>query len=95
MVGRGVTTIVGDMIERFNIAKEVDRILAGSQEESLRILPALAGEFMADDDPVSLADLRDALAHHVLQQRPNHDVANAVLAMLRTHALQQAAHFNH
>lgn len=82
------------MAERFNVAREVDRTLGQPPEHALRVLPALAGELMADGDEVSLSDLREALAQHVLHRRPNHPVANAVLAMVRTHALQQAAHFN-
>lgn len=80
------------MSERFNVAREAVRSLEGSPTRALEILPALAGEVMASTDPVLLIDLREALAQHVLNQRENHEVANAVLAMLRTHAMQQRAH---
>jgi hypothetical protein len=83
------------MAERFNVAKEVERTLDDRPNDALRILPTLAGELMADGDEVALQDLRDALARRVLHRRPNHEIANAVLAMVRTHAIQQAAHFNH
>ena len=82
------------MAERFNVAKEVEQTLEGPPDLALRILPAMAGEMMADADEVALLDLRNALAHQVLRRGTNHDIANAVLAMLRTHSMQQAAHFN-
>ena len=83
------------MAERFNVAKEVERSLDASREHALRILPGLAGDLMADSDEVALLELRNALAQHVLHRRANDDVANSVLAMLRTHAMHKAAHFNH
>lgn len=82
------------MTERFNVGKEVDRILSGTQDDALRILPALAGDAMADGDRVIIDDLREALAQQVFRRGPNHEVANAVLAMMRTHAIHEAAHFN-
>ena len=82
------------MQERFNIAKEVDAALKDSPERALQILPALAGEILAADDPVSVADLADALGIHVLRRASNHQVASAVLAMMRTYAIGNAGHFN-
>ncbi len=82
------------MAERFNIAKEVDVALRDSPERALLILPALAGEILAAGDPVSVADLADVLGMYVLRREPNHHVASAVLAMLRTYAVGNAAHFN-
>ncbi len=80
------------MGQRFNVAKEVVHALDGEAERALQILPALAGEIMAGGDEVMLTELREAMAQHVLHQRPNHEIANAVLAMVRTYSLHQKAH---
>lgn len=80
------------MSDRFNVARDAVGALEGATTRALEILPALAGEIMASGDEVMLIDLREALAQHVLHQRNNHEIANAVLAMLRTYALQQRAH---
>ncbi len=80
------------MAQRFNVAKEVVRALDGEPERALQILPALAGEIMADGDDVMLTGLRESLAQHVLHQRDNHEIANAVLAMVRAYRLHQNAH---
>lgn len=86
--------MIDTMAERFNVAKEVARLLTGEPDEVLRVLPAMAGDIMADGDEVAIADLREALAQHVLHRGPNHEVAYAVLAMLRTHAMREKAQFN-
>lgn len=83
------------MTERMNVAREVRQLLAGTPEEALEILPAFAGELLADGDPVAISDLKDALGLHVFQRGPNQLVADAVLAMVRTYAIGQAAHFSH
>jgi hypothetical protein len=79
--------------ERFNVAREVRGALEGTPERALQILPALAGEILAGGDVVAVADLRDALGLHVLNDGTNHQVADAVLAMVRTYGITAAAHF--
>lgn len=80
------------MNTRFNVAKEVERALAGEPERALQILPALAGEILAGGDDVMVIDLREAVGQHVFHRRRNHEIANAVLAMIRTYTLHQRAH---
>ena len=81
--------------ERFNIAREVNAALTGTAERALLVLPALAGEILAGDDQVSISELKDALSMYQLQQLPNHQIAEAVLAMVRSYTIHQAAHFNY
>jgi hypothetical protein len=81
--------------ERMNVAREVRDLLSGSAEEALEILPAFAGEVLAAGDPVAISDLKKALGMHLLQRGPNPAVADAVLAMVRTYTIGQAAHFSH
>lgn len=81
------------MSDRFNVGREVRRTLAGSAVQALEILPALAGELLASNDVVTIAELKDALSRCVLEQGPNHDIAEAVLAMVRTYTISQAPRF--
>lgn len=83
------------MTERFNISREISKALADSAEQAWLILPALAGEVLAGGDPVSVSELKDALGWYVFRQLPNHRIADAVLSMVRTHTIDQAARFNH
>lgn len=83
------------MTERMNVAREVRQLLAGTPEEALLVVPAFAGEILAGGDPVAITDLKDALGIHVLQRGQNELVAEAVLAMVRTYTIGQAAHFSH
>lgn len=83
------------MIERMNVGREVRQLLAGTAEEALEILPAFAGELLASGDPVAISELKDALGIYVFERGPNHPVADAVLAMVRTYTIGQAAHFSH
>lgn len=53
------------------------------------VVAAFAGEIMAADDPVDLADLADALSAEVLADRSTADVAEAVLAMVRTYSMRR------
>ena len=82
------------MTERISMAREVNAALADSPERALLILPALAGETLASGDPVLISELKDALGLYVVHQLANHQIADAVLAMVRTHTIHQAAHFN-
>lgn len=59
----------------------------------MRVLPALAGEILASGDRVAAADLTDALGIWVLERGRNHRVAEAVLAMVRAHAIGSGAHY--
>jgi len=78
-----------------NVAREVRRTLAGTPQQALEVLPAFAGELLAGADPVSISELKDALGIYVFERSPNHAVADAVLAMVRTYTIGQAAHFSH
>jgi hypothetical protein len=81
--------------ERMNVAREVRQLLEGTPEDALEILPAFAGELLAQGDPVAISDLKDALGIHVIQRGQNRLVAESVLAMVRTYMIGQAAHFSH
>lgn len=83
------------MTERMNVAQEVRRTLAGTPRQALEVLPAFAGELLATGDPVAISDLKDALGIYVFERGQNHAVADAVLAMVRTYTIGQAAHFSH
>ena len=83
------------MTERLNVAREVRRTLDGTAHQALEVLPAFAGELLAGGDPVAIIELKDALGIHVFERGPNHAVADAVLAMVRTYTIGQAAHFSH
>ena len=83
------------MTERLNIAREVRRMLAGTSREALEVLPAFAGELLAGGDDVSISDLKDALGIYVFERGPNHAVADAVLAMVRTYTIGEFANFSH
>jgi hypothetical protein len=76
--------------DRINVHREVRRTLIEDEATSLRILPALAGELLASGDEVDVADLKDALGRHLLHEGPNPDVAEAVLAMVRTYTMRQS-----
>lgn len=78
-----------------NVGREVRRLLAGTPEEALEVLPAFAGELLAGADQVAVTELKNALGIHVLERGPNHAVADAVLAMVRTYTIGRAAHFSH
>lgn len=82
------------MSGRLNVAREVRRTLEGTPRHSLEVLPAFAGELLADGDPVAISELKDALGIYVYERGPNHAVADAVLAMVRTYTIGQAAHFS-
>jgi len=82
------------MTERFNVAREVRNALADTPERALEILPALAGEILASADPVTITDLKDSLGIYVFDRGPNHEIADAVLAMVRTYTINAAARFS-
>jgi hypothetical protein len=84
----------GVMPERFNVAREVDAALAGDRATALAVLAALAGELLATADESDLRDLKDALGQHTLQRGPNRVVADAVLAMVRSYSIGEAADYN-
>ncbi len=75
------------------IQAEVRRILASETEQALTVLPSFAGEILATGDEADLHDLKDALGLHVLHERINLDVAEAVLAMVRTYSIRSRAHY--
>lgn len=78
------------------VAADVHRLLAGggsgeahpSEAEVLPILAALAGEVLASEDEVAIADLSDALGAELLASHPASDAIESVLAMVRTYSLR-------
>jgi hypothetical protein len=81
--------------DRRNVYREVHDLLREEPRVALAVVAALAGEILADGDPVAISDLQDALSRHVVAQEPNQVAAEAVLAMVRTYTIDRTAHFNH
>lgn len=81
------------MAERFNVHHEVRQILDADEATALSILPGLAGDILAAGDAVQIEDLKLVLSFAVLERGPNHVIAEAVLAMVRSYAMHKAAHF--
>ncbi|MGB5757647.1 MAG: hypothetical protein WBM50_12095 [Acidimicrobiales bacterium] len=81
------------MAKRFDVQAEIRRILSAETEHALTVLPSFAGEILAAGEPADVQDLKDALGLHVLHQRNNVDVAEAVLAMVRTYSIRSRAHY--
>ncbi len=74
---------------------QVASICSHDEAYAWEVLPALAGETIATGDPTSISELADILSRHVFEQRPHANVANATLAMIRTHTIASKAHWNH
>lgn len=77
------------MVKPLDIDREVAAILTGDERTVLTVLPAFAGEILAGDDELAVAELGDALGHQVLQHHQWADAVEGVLAMVRTYSMRK------
>lgn len=82
------------MDNRIDIRTEVESILAAELPHALTVLPSFAGELLAAENEEDIHELKDALGLYVIRQGPNVDVAEAVLAMVRTYSIRMRAHYS-
>lgn len=73
-----------------NIHREVHQIVDEMEgDDPIAVLAGFAGEVLASGDDASIADLADALSHHILAAGAHVNSAEAVLAMVRSYSMSQ------